>query len=89
MTGQRTTMRNRPRGFDSLFLQKVEDADQTEVVMLLADACINKGIPMTDVAAMFGVTRATVYNWMTGRTVPHPRHRAVMPKIVSRLTKRK
>jgi len=82
-------MRNSTRGYYSLFLQKVEDADQTDVVMLLADVCINKGIPMIEVASMFGVTRATVYNWMTGRTVPHPRHRAAMPKIVSRLTKRK
>jgi DNA-binding transcriptional regulator YiaG len=82
-------MLNRQRGYDSLFLQKVEDADQTPVVMLLADICINKGIPMAEVAHFFGVTRATVYNWMTGRTVPHPRHRAVMPKIISRLSKRK
>lgn len=89
MTGQRTTMLNRSRGYDSLFLQKVEDADQKPAVMLLADVCINKGIPMAEVASMFGVTRATVYNWMTGRTVPHPRYRAAMPKIVSRLTKRK
>ena len=82
-------MRNSKRGYDSLFLQRVEDADQTEVVMLLADVCINKGIPMAEVASMFGVTRATVYNWMTGRTVPHPHHRAAMPKIAARLTKRK
>jgi len=82
-------MRNRLRGYDSLFLRKVEDADQTEVVMLLADVCINKGIPMSEVAFLFGVTRATVYNWMTGRTVPHPRYRVEMPKIVSRLIKRK
>jgi hypothetical protein len=82
-------MRNSQRGYDSLFLQKVEDADQSAEVMLLADACINKNIPMIDVALMFGVTRATVYNWFTGRTVPHPRHRASMPKIVLRLSKRK
>lgn len=80
-------MRKRLRGYDSLFLQRVEDADQKPVVILLADVCINKGIPMTSIASMFGVTRATVYNWLTGRTVPHPRHQAAMPKIVSRLSK--
>jgi transcriptional regulator with XRE-family HTH domain len=57
--------------------------------MLLADVCINKSISMREVAFLFGVTRATVYNWMTGRTVPHPRYRVEMPKIISRLTKRK
>ena len=82
-------MRNSQRGYDSLFLQKVEDADQLAEVMLLADACINKGIPMIEVALMFGVTRATVYNWFTGRTIPHPRHRTQMSKLAWRILKRK
>tara|TARA_R110000868_G_scaffold125254_3_gene330919 strand:- start:2948 stop:3196 length:249 start_codon:yes stop_codon:yes gene_type:complete len=82
-------MRDRPRGYDSLFLQKVEDADQLNEVMVLADVCINKGIPMIEIALLFGVTRATVYNWFTGRTVPHPRHLGKMPKVIRRLLKRK
>lgn len=82
-------MRNRVRGYDTLFIQKVEDADQRPLVMQLADVCINKTVPITEVALMFGVTRATVYNWLTGKSVPRARHQAVMPKVIARLSKRK
>jgi DNA invertase Pin-like site-specific DNA recombinase len=82
-------MRNSLRGHYTLFLQRVEDADQKPIVMQLADVCINKGTPITEVALMFGVTRASVYNWLTGKTVPRARHQAAMPKVIARLSKRK
>ena len=50
---------------------------------------LEKNIPVTEVAALFGVTRATVYNWMTGLTTPNPRYLAMIPKITARLSKRK
>ena len=77
------------RGYDSLFIRKVEDADQKPAVMALADACIERSVPVTEVAVAFGVSRATIYNWMTGKTVPHPRYLALMPKVTARLIKRK
>jgi DNA invertase Pin-like site-specific DNA recombinase len=82
-------MRKPMRGHYTLFIQKVEDADQKPLVMQLADVCINKGTPITEVALMFGVTRASVYNWLTGKTVPRARHQAAMPKVIARLSKRK
>jgi transcriptional regulator with XRE-family HTH domain len=87
--GQLTTMSNRIRGYDSLFIRKVEEADQKPAVLQLADVCIEKNIPVTEVAELFGVTRATVYNWMTGKTAPNPRYLALIPKITTRLSKRK
>jgi transcriptional regulator with XRE-family HTH domain len=77
------------RGYDSLFIRKVEEADQKPAVLLLADVCIEKSIPVTEVAAMCGVTRATIYNWMTGKTTPSPRYLALISKITARLSKRK
>jgi transcriptional regulator with XRE-family HTH domain len=77
------------RGYDSLFIRKVEDADQKPAVLLLADVCIEKSIPVTEVAELFGVTRATVYNWMTGKTTPNPRYLALISKVTTRLSKRK
>ena len=82
-------MPNRARGYDSLFIQKVEEADQKPEVLLLADVCIEKNIAVTEVAELFGVSRATVYNWMTGKTTPYPRHLALVPRITARLLKRK
>jgi DNA-binding transcriptional regulator YiaG len=82
-------MSDRTRGYDSLFIRRIEDADQKPVVMRLADACIEKNVAVPEVAAMFGVSRATVYNWLTGRTTPNPRYMALIPKITARLLKRK
>ena len=82
-------MSDRTRGYDSLFIRKVEEADQSPVVLQLADVCIEKNIPVTEVAELLGVTRATVYNWMTGKTSPNPRYLALIPKIATRLSKRK
>lgn len=82
-------MPKRLRGYDSLFILKVEEADQNPSVLALADVCIERSVPVTEVAAAFGVTRATIYNWMTGKTAPHPRYLALMPKITARFIKRK
>lgn len=82
-------MSDRARGYDSLFIRKVEEADLTLAVMQLADVCIEKNVPVTEVAELFGVTRATVYNWMTGKTTPNPRYLVMIPKITARLSKRK
>jgi predicted transcriptional regulator len=82
-------MRDRPRGYDSLFIRKVEEADQSPAVLQLADVCIEKNVPVTVVAELLGVTRATVYNWMTGKTTPNPRYLDLIPKVTARLIKRK
>jgi len=82
-------MSDRTRGYDSLFIRKVEEADQPSAVLQLADVCIEKNIPVAEVAELLGVTRATIYNWMTGTTAPSPRYRALIPKITARLSKRK
>lgn len=82
-------MPKRLRGYDSLFIRKVEEADQNPVVLALADVCIEQSVPVTEVAAALGVTRATIYNWMTGKTAPNPRYLAMMPKVTARFLKRK
>ena len=82
-------MSERIRGYDTLFIRRVEDADQTPAVMRLADVCIEKNISVPEVADMFGVSRATVYNWLTGRTTPSPRYSALISKVTARLLKRK
>jgi hypothetical protein len=89
VTGQQTTMPKDMRGHSTLFIRKVEESDQKPIVLQLADTCIERSIAIAEVAGLFGVSRATVYNWMTGRTVPRACHIAAMPKIIARLNKRK
>ena len=47
-------------------------ADQRKLGVRLGKACIEHNIPVTVVAERMGVTRATVYNWFSGASAPHP-----------------
>jgi transcriptional regulator with XRE-family HTH domain len=63
------------RGYDTLFVQRVKTATyQHAALRSFAKACIRKQQPISEVAQAFGVSRTTVYNWLTGRTVPHARY---------------
>lgn len=38
----------------------------------LGRLCIRADIPVSKIAGALGVSRATVYNWFTGETIPAP-----------------
>jgi DNA invertase Pin-like site-specific DNA recombinase len=80
-------MSKRLRGFDSLFIKKVAKANLHPVVRALVDVCIERGVPISLVAAKLSASRATVYNWMTGKTTPHPRFLELIPNLTARLRK--
>lgn len=46
------------------------EAEPSSPGVTLGKYCINRAIPVTEIASEFGVTRATVYNWFCGATVP-------------------
>ena len=77
------------RGHTTHFIYRVERAVVHPAVRQLATACIFKDVPIVEVADLFGVSRATVYNWLMGITVPRSKQLEVMPKITTRLNKRK
>ena len=67
------------RGYDTLFVQRVRSVQHTPLPLrALVKASLRNNVPLAQLAAWFGVSRSTVYNWMTGRTVPHPRYVAEM-----------
>jgi DNA-binding transcriptional regulator YiaG len=77
---------NKPvRGYDSLFIQRVKSADLDKEVKALALACINHAVSVSQAASLLKVTRGTMYNWMTGRTKPYPKHLAAMPKVTAQI----
>jgi hypothetical protein len=68
-------MTNSGRGYDTLFVQRVKSVKHEPMALrVLVKACMRNPLPITHLAALFGVSRSTVYNWMTGQTVPHPRY---------------
>ena len=63
------------RGYSSSFVFRIRDVQSSvdPAVRALGQACLEHEVPITMVAEMFGVTRATVYNWLTGETAPRGR----------------
>lgn len=47
-----------------------EKADQRKLGVRLGRLCIKHDVPVAVVAKRMGVTRATVYNWFCGTSVP-------------------
>lgn len=76
------------RGYDSLFLQRIAGNDQHPLVADLINVCVERLVPMSEVAALMGVSRVTIYNWLAG-TQPRKRHLAMLPSITAQLRKRK
>jgi transcriptional regulator with XRE-family HTH domain len=77
------------RGHSTQFIRRVNRSDVPHVVPMLAMACISSEASIEEVAGMFDVSRATVYNWLNGVSVPRAAQLDIMPKITSRLNKRK
>lgn len=68
-------MSNTMRGYDTLFVQRVKSVRHEPMELrVFVKACMRNPQPIADLAAWFGVARSTVYNWMTGQTVPQSRH---------------
>jgi len=80
------------RGYDTLFVQRVKAVAATHEILAVRQflrACLARPTSVAELAKTFEVSRSTVYNWMTGQTVPHPRHLAEMPNVTAALRKRK
>lgn len=69
------------RGYDTLFVQRVKATQHgSKELRAFVKVCLRNPTPITRLAGWFGVSRSTVYNWMTGQTVPHPRYLAEMQR---------
>jgi hypothetical protein len=82
-------MTSAARGHNTHFIRRVERAVVLPAVRQLGEACIRNDVPVIELALMFGVSRATVYNWLMGVTVPRPKQLQVMPAVTAHLNKRK
>lgn len=76
------------RGYSTLFLRKVEEADQGDLVIQYANACIDRDLPITEIARRMDVTRATIYNWFTGKSAPRAHQKEKIRKALARWQRR-
>lgn len=73
------------KGYSRRFAEANKKADQSHIGVQLGRICINKDIPVPDVAEYLGVSRQAVYLWFLGRSMPHPRTRDRLKELVASL----
>ena len=73
------------KGYSILLADQNKAADSTLVGVQLGRVCINKDIPVTDVADFFKVSRMTVYSWFRGNAKVSGKHIEKMQKLIARL----
>jgi transcriptional regulator with XRE-family HTH domain len=66
------------RGYTEKLKAIILNPDITGVGVELGRLCILHGYSVIEVADVFGITRATAYNWITGRSTPS---RHLLPKV--------
>lgn len=70
------------RGYASRIVKANLAADRTSLGVQLGRFCIEKEIPVSDVAEYFGVTRMTVYQWFLGKWIPRAAHSEKIKKAL-------
>jgi transposase len=75
------------RGYSTAFVRRVKAAKRGQLrdVQRLAQACLDSEVPIAVVAEMFGVTRATVYNWLVAETEPRWLQYNAIPEVLKKL----
>lgn len=64
---------------------EIKSADSSLLGVKLGRVCLNKDIPVKDVAEFFGVSRMTVYSWFRGKTLVSGKHSDKMKKLLEKL----
>jgi transcriptional regulator with XRE-family HTH domain len=73
------------KGYSSLTIQEIQQANPTLLGVKLAKICVDRNIPVADVAEFFGVSRVTVYSWFRGKAVVSGKHADKMQKLIAKL----
>ena len=73
------------RGYSLRVMRANEQADPSSIGVLLGRLCINKEIPVVDVADFFGVSRMTIYSWFSGSGRPRKKHEEKIQTIIEKL----
>jgi transposase len=76
-------------GYSQSLVEANKNADATSLGVALGRLCIERGIPVTEVAGVFKVSRATVYNWFWGQVTPNRSHNELIERFIARHKKRK
>jgi hypothetical protein len=77
------------RGYSRKTVLANKKADPLHVGVQLGRICIERDIPVQDVADHVNSSRQAVYMWFIGRTKPHPHKRDLLWELLARLNAKK
>lgn len=72
-------------GYSLETAEAVKKADGKLLGVKLGRACVRRGVSVSEVAALFNVSRMTVYNWFKGSVVVSDKHAQQMKKLIDKL----
>jgi hypothetical protein len=74
------------KGYSLLTSREIKEANQSLLGVQLGVICVNKNIPVKDVAEFFNVSRVAVYSWFRGKTIVSGKHADKMHKLIAKLS---
>lgn len=76
-------------GYSYQLVEANKKADDKSWGVVLGRTCINLNIPVSDIAGRLDVSRATIYNWFWGTTLPSRQHSEQIERLLPRLKAKK
>lgn len=74
------------RGYSKRIIDANKKASLDSLGVRLGRLCIEKDIPVMEVAEMFNISRPTVYAWFIGRFIPRARNEAKLISVIKKLS---
>ncbi len=72
-------------GYSTLTAREIRLADPDMLGVKLGLLCLERGIPIVDVAEYLHVSRVTIYAWFRGKTEVSDKHRDKIEKLLQKL----
>ena len=76
------------RGYSQHVVEANQQADSTNLGVLLGRACIKHKIPITVVSEELEVSRQILYDWFSGKAKPAIEREAAIRYLIQRLTEK-
>ena len=76
-------------GYSYQLVEANKKADDKSWGVVLGRTCIQFNIPVSEIARLLGVSRATIYNWFWGESYPSRAHCEKIERLLPRLKAKK
>lgn len=73
------------KGYSVLTAQEIKEANPNLLGVKLGKICVDRDIPVKDVAEYFGVSRVTIYGWFRGKMVVSGKHVDKVQTLINKL----